>query len=125
MSNRLGKLLFWVLNAFVLLFLAAAMSMPAFATTTAGGVSAAMIMLAPASTGGEQASGILVLCIAVVVFLWCSIWPTRFIWALTMVIRIPVLALLLLTSGMGSFLMRIDQVVALAGRRVLEIGHGQ
>ena len=124
MSNRLGKMLFWVLNAFVLLFLAAAMSMPAFATT-AGGVSAAMIMLAPASTGGEQASGILVLCIAVVVFLWCSIWPTRFLWSLTLIIRIPVFVLLLMAIGVGRLLAWFDSFVALAGRRVLEIGHGQ
>lgn len=108
MSNRLGKMLFWVVNAFVVLFLAAAMSMPAFAATSA-----------------DQAAGLWVLIIAIVVFLWCSIWPTRFIWWLTMVIRLPVLALLLLASGLGRFLMRIDHVVALAGRRVLEIGHGQ
>ena len=108
MSNRLGKMLFWVLNAFVLLFLSAAMSMPAFA-----------------ATGVDQVTGLWVLSIAVVVFLWCSIWPTRFLWALTMVIRLPVLVLLLAASGLGRFLMRIDHVVALAGRRVLEIGHGQ
>ena len=108
MSNRLGKMLFWVLNAFVLLFLAAAMSMPAFA-----------------ATGGDQVTGLWVLCIAVVVFLWCSIWPARFFWAVTMAIRLPVLALLLLAAGVGRLLMRIDHVVALAGRRVLEIGHGQ
>ena len=106
MSNRLGKMLFWVLNAFVLLFLAAAMSMPAFA-----------------ATGGDQATGLWVLSIAVVVFLWCSIWPTRFIWALTMVIRVPVLVLILLAAGLGKVLMQIDHVVALTGRRVLEVGN--
>ena len=108
MNNRLGKLLFWGLYAFVLLFLAAAMSVPAFA-----------------ATGGDQATGLWVLSIAVVVFLWCSIWPARFFWAVTMAIRLPVLALLLMAAGAGRLLMRIDHVVALAGRRVLEIGHGQ
>lgn len=108
MSNRLGKMLFWVVNAFVVLFLAAAMSMPVFA-----------------ATAGDQAAGFGLLSIAVVVFLWCSIWPTRFIWVLTMVIRLPVLALILLAAGLGRLLMRIDHFVALAGRRVLEVGHGQ
>ncbi len=108
MSNRLGKMLFWVVNAFVVLFLAAAMSMPAFAATSA-----------------DQAAGLWVLIIAIVVFLWCSIWPTRFLWALTIAIRIPFFALLLLAIGVGHLLMRIDYVVYLAGRRVLEIGHGQ
>ena len=61
MSNRLGKLLFWGLHAFVLLFLAAAMSMPAAATT-----------------GGEQVAGLGLLAVAFAVFLWCSIWPARF-----------------------------------------------
>ena len=108
MSNRLGKMLFWVLNAFVLLFLAAAMSMPAFA-----------------ATGGDQATGLWVLSIAVVVFLWCSIWPTRFLWSLTLIIRIPVFVLLLMAIGVGRLLAWFDSFVALAGRRVLEIGHGQ
>ena len=108
MSNRLGKLLFWGLHALVLLFLAAAMSMPA-----------------AADTGGEQVAGLGLLAVAFAVFLWCSIWPARFFWAVTMAIRLPVLALLLLAAGVGRLLMWIDHVVALAGRRVLEIGHGQ
>ena len=125
MSNRLGKLLFWGLHAFVLLFLAAAMSMPAAAATTAGGVSASMIMLAHGATGGEQVAGLGLLAIAFVVFLWCSIWPTRFLWSLTLIIRIPVFVLLLMAIGVGRLLAWFDSFVALAGRRVLEIGHGQ
>ena len=108
MSNRLGKLLFWWLHAFVLLFLAAAMSMPAAATT-----------------GGEQVAGLGLLAVAFAVFLWCSIWPARFFWAVTMAIRLPVLALLLMAIGVGRLLAWFDSFVALAGRRVLEIGHGQ
>lgn len=108
MSNRLGKMLFWVLNAFVLLFLVAAMSMPS-----------------AAGTGGEQVTGLGLLAIAFVVFLWCSVWPARFFWAVTMAIRMPVLVLLLVSAVIGRLLMRIDHVVALAGRRALEIGDGQ
>ena len=84
-----------------------------------------MSMPAAATTGGEQVAGLGLLAIAFAVFLWCSIWPARFFWAVTMAIRLPVLALLLLAAGVGRLLMRIDHVVALAGRRVLEIGHGQ
>ena len=60
---------------------------------------------------------------SVVLFCGFSIWPTRFIWALTLVIRIPVLVLILLAAGLGKVLMQIDHVVALIGRRVLEVGN--
>lgn len=107
MSNRLGKMLFLVLNAFVLLFLAAAMSLPA--------------MAAPAA--GDNTMGMVLMVTSVVLFCGFSIWPTRFLWALTLVIRIPVLVLILLAAGLGKVLMQIDHVVALTGRRVLEVGN--
>ena len=107
MSNRLGKMLFWVLNAFVLLFLAAAMSLPAMAAPVAG----------------DNTMGMVLMVTSVVLFCGFSVWPTRFIWALTLVIRIPVLVLILLAAGLGKVLMQIDHVVALTGRRVLEVGN--
>lgn len=107
MNNRLGKVLFWVLNAFVLLFLAAAMSLPAMAAPVAG----------------DNTMGMVLMVTSVVLFCGFSIWPTRFIWALTLVIRIPVLVLILLAAGLGKVLMQIDHVVALTGRRVLEVGN--
>lgn len=107
MNNRLGKVLFWVLNVFVLLFLAAAMSLPAMAAPVAG----------------DNTMGMVLMVTSVVLFCGFSIWPTRFIWALTLVIRIPVLVLILLAAGLGKVLMQIDHVVALIGRRVLEVGN--
>ena len=107
MNNRLGKVLFWVLNVFVLLFLAAAMSLPA--------------MAAPVSA--DNTMGMVLMVTSVVLFCGFSIWPTRFLWALTLVIRIPVLVLILLAAGLGKVLMQIDRVVALTGRRVLEVGN--
>lgn len=107
MNNRLGKVLFWVLNVFVLLFLAAAMSLPAMAAPVAA----------------DNTMGMVLMVTSVVLFCGFSIWPTRFIWALTMVIRIPVLVLILLAAGLGKVLMQIDHVVALTGRRVLEVGN--
>jgi hypothetical protein len=108
-NNRLGKMLFWILNAFVVLFLAAAMSLPVMAAPVAGDNTVGMVLMV-ASVG---------------LFCGFSIWPTRFLWALTMAIRIPVLALILLAAGVGKLLMRIDHVVALAGRRVLEVGNAR
>ncbi|GAB3215822.1 hypothetical protein [Pseudaeromonas pectinilytica] len=107
MNNRLGKVLFWVLNALVLLFLAAAMSLPAMAAPVAA----------------DNTMGMVLMVTSVVLFCGFSIWPTRFIWALTLVIRIPVLVLILFVAGMGKLLMRIDHIVALTGRRVLEVGN--
>lgn len=107
MNNRLGKVLFWVLNVFVLLFLAAAMSLPAMAAPVAG----------------DNTMGMVLMVTSVVLFCGFSIWPTRFILALTLVIRIPVLVLILFVAGMGKLLMRIDHIVALTGRRVLEVGN--
>ena len=105
MNNRLGKVLFWVLNALVLLFLAAAMSLPAMAAPVAG----------------DNTMGMVLMVTSVVLFCGFSIWPTRFIWALTLVIRIPVLVLILFVAGMGKLLMRIDHIMTLIGRRVLEV----
>ncbi len=107
MNNRLGKVLFWVLNVFVLLFLAAAMSLPAMAAPVAA----------------DNTMGMVLMVTSVVLFCGFSIWPTRFIWVLTLAIRIPVLVLILLAAGLGQVLMRIDHVVALTGRRVLEVGN--
>lgn len=107
MNNRLGKVLFWVLNVFVLLFLVAAMSLPAMAAPVAG----------------DNTMGMVLMVTSVVLFCGFSVWPTRFIWALTLVIRIPVLVLILLAAGLGKVLMQIDHVVALTGRRVLEVGN--
>lgn len=107
MNNRLGKVLFWVLNVFVLLFLAAAMSLPAMAAPVAA----------------DNTMGMVLMVTSVVLFCGFSIWPTRFLWALTLVIRIPVLVLILLAAGLGKVLMQIDHVVALTGRRVLEVGN--
>lgn len=107
MNNRLGKVLFWVLNVFVLLFLAAAMSLPAMAAPVAG----------------DNTMGMVLMVTSVVLFCGFSIWPTRFIWVLTLAIRIPVLVLILLAAGLGKVLMQIDHVVALTGRRVLEVGN--
>lgn len=107
MSNRLGKMLFWVLNAFVLLFLAAAMSLPAMAAPVAG----------------DNTMGMVLMVTSVVLFCGFSVWPTRFIWVLTLAIRVPVLVLILLAAGLGKVLMQIDHVVALTGRRVLEVGN--
>ena len=107
MNNRLGKVLFWVLNEFVLLFLAAAMSLPAMAAPVAA----------------DNTMGMVLMVTSVVLFCGFSIWPTRFIWVLTLVIRIPVLVLILLAAGLGKVLMQIDHVVALIGRRVLEVGN--
>ena len=107
MNNRLGKVLFWVLNVFVLLFLAAAMSLPAMASPVAA----------------DNTMGMVLMVTSVVLFCGFSIWPTRFIWVLTLAIRIPVLVLILLAAGLGKVLMRIDHVVALTGRRVLEVGN--
>lgn len=107
MNNRLGKVLFWVLNVFVLLFLAVAMSLPAMAAPVAG----------------DNTMGMVLMVTSVVLFCGFSIWPTRFIWALTLVIRIPVLVLILFVAGMGKLLMRIDHIAALIGRRVLEVGN--
>lgn len=106
MSNRLGVLLLWGIRVFVALFPIVAMSLPGVADA-------------------ESVMGIVLrLGIAVTVCL-SSIWPARFFWAVTMAIRLPVLALLLMAACAGRLLMRIDHVVTLAGRRVLEIGHGQ
>jgi hypothetical protein len=107
MNNRLGKVLFWVLNVFVLLFLAAAMSLPAMAAPVAA----------------DNTMGMVLMVTSVVLFCGFSIWPIRFIWVLTLAIRIPVLVLILLAAGLGKVLMRIDHVVALTGRRVLEVGN--
>ena len=107
MNNRLGKVLFWVLNVFVLLFLAAAMSLPAMASPVAA----------------DNTMGMVLMVTSVVLFCGFSIWPTRFIWVLTLAIRIPVLVLILLAAGLGKVLMQIDHVVALIGRRVLEVGN--
>lgn len=107
MVNRLGKLLFWGFFIFVLLFLAAAMSLPAMAAPVAG----------------DNTMGMVLMVTSVVLFCGFSIWPTRFIWVLTLAIRIPVLVLILLAAGLGKVLIQIDHVVALTGRRVLEVGN--
>ena len=109
MNNRLGKVLFWVLNVFVVLFLAATMSLPAMAAPVAA----------------DNTMGVVLMVTSVVLFCGFSVWPTRFLWVLTMAIRIPVLALILIVAGMGKLLMCIDHIVALTGRRVLEVGHGR
>ena len=75
MNNRLGKVLFWVLNVFVLLFLAAAMSLPAMASPVAG----------------DNTMGMVLMVTSVVLFCGFSVWAARVIWVLTLAIRIPVL----------------------------------
>jgi len=106
MSNRLWVSLLWATRASAASVLA----------------SASTLMFA---VGGDPVSRFGLLAIVFVVFFCGWVWPARLIWVLTLAIRIPVLALILIIAGMGKLLMCIDHVVALTGRRVLEVGNGR
>lgn len=108
MCNRLGTCLFWGVMIFVLLFLAAALSMPAHAGTV-----------------GVDNVGLWLNITGIALFWIISLWPVGSLLTVVGAVRIVLLAALLFFGAMVRLFLNIEHGVAMAGRMLQEVGNAE
>ena len=108
MVNRLGQCVFWGLMIFVLLFLAAALSMPAHAGTV-----------------GMDSVGLWLNIAGIALFWIFSLWPVGSLLTVVGAVRILLLALLLFFGAMVRLFLNMEHGVAMAGRMLQEVGNAE
>lgn len=108
MCNRLGTCLFWGVMIFVLLFLAAALSMPAHAGTV-----------------GVDNVGLWLNITGIALFWIISLWPVGSLLTVVGAVRIVLLAALLFFGAMVRLFLNIEHGVAMAGLMLQEVGNAE
>lgn len=108
MVNRLGQCVFWGLMIFVLLFLAAALSMPAHAGTV-----------------GMDSVGLWLNIVGIALFWLVSLWPVGSLLMVVWVVRAVLLSVLLFFGAMVRLFLNMEHGVAMAGKMLKEVGNAK